>query len=93
MSRVPGVGLSFPRCSLVCQEPQELIGKYRGRRGKGRNKVIKYSLSQPGLLVHCLSVGSGFRILLDSLQERVHEHPVVLLAPWSWESRHAVFWG
>lgn len=94
MSRVPGLGLFFPRCSLGCQEPEELVGKYRGRRGKAKNKVIKYGLLQSGLLVHWLSVGSGFRILWDALQEHVREHPAVfLLAPWSWESRHAIFWG
>lgn len=93
MSQVPTVGPFLPHCSLG---PQELVGKYRGRTGKGKNKVMNYSLSQPGLLVPglCwLPVASGFRILLDALQEHFHEHPAVLLAPWSWESRHAVFWG
>lgn len=89
MSWVPVVDLFFLRCSLGCQEPQELMGKYRARRGKGENKVM----SQPRLLVYWLSVCSGFRVLLDALQHQVDGHHAVLLAPWSWESRHAFFWG
>lgn len=65
------------------------MGKYRARRDKGESEAM----SQLGLLVYWLSECSGFRNLLDALQHRVNEHPTVWLAPWSWESRRALFWG
>lgn len=90
MFQVPEMGLFFSSLLIQLSGTSGVHWEVQGQKREGQiYKVIKYSILKPGLLFR-LSVVCGLQILLEALQEHVHEHPIVLPAPWSWKSRQAI---